>query len=244
MKTYKKLLLAIMAFLVVLTTSFFIGKAVGGKGRKVVENNYAALLDSVSRYQVKIGGLLVDVYEKGQLILTQKEALRLGLVEKDFLKKLNLRQLNQITELQGRVAVLMDSIKHGGQVVYVPVKDSSITQPAILLPFSFKDSTEYYRLYGRFDERGNMSAGFNIPPFKIRLVSGTDSNTGMEKISVIPSNKYIVIDDLQSVDIPRPKERIKRFGIGVSVGVMTPISPPYKIVPGVGVTLNYNFIRF
>lgn len=243
MKNLKLYVLIGVVFLALLGASFLAGRATLKKAHQDTMNNYAALLDTVSRYKVKMDGLELDVYEKGQLILSQKDAIKTGLVEKRLLNTLNIKYLNQITDLKGYINILMDSIKHGGSVVYVPIPAGE-SKPAIILPFAFNDSTEYYKLSGLFDVKGKMSARFEVPPFKIKLISGTDAKTGREKISVIPSNKFIVIDDLQSVDIPRPKERVKRFGIGVSIGAMIQASPPYRIAPGAGITLNYNFIQF
>jgi len=238
MKNYKYYIIGIVAFLALLAGSYFVGRHYANKSNKAVLSNYIALQDTVRNYQTKIDGLSVEVFETKRVILSQKDAIKVGLVEKEALKKLNIKTLADLTTLKMQISIVRDSVKHNGQVVYI---DSSKHNPAILLPFTFSDKNKYFALAGGYDLTGKMDYNFSVAPISLAVYGGIDKK-GVAKLSVVTDNPYIKISEISSTKIATEKQG--NWGIGASLGYGAYLGTPVKFAPFVGVSVNYNFIRF
>lgn len=230
MKT-KYFIYVIIAFVVILTGSHIMFQVRISRSDKLHYQNIANLRDTINEYQTVIKGLKVNVAEKNSIILSQKDAIKANLIEKEQLKKLNIKSLNSLTELRAYISVLRDSVSTDAIIVYV---DST---KALKLPFTFRDSTEYVYLKGRFNYDAVMSYSLSLP-IDLNVYVGVDKK-GVSKAVVTSTNPYVKINDILSIktDISRPS----RFGIGLFGGVGVTMKGLQPII-GVGVT--YSLIRF
>lgn len=234
MKNYKYYIIGIVAFLALLAGSYFVGRHYANKSNKAVLSNYIALQDTVRNYQTKIDGLSVEVFETKRVILSQKDAIKVGLVEKEALKKLNIKTLADLTTLKMQISIVRDSVKHNGQVVYI---DSSKHNPAILLPFTFSDKNKYFALAGGYDLTGKMNYNFDVPALNINVYGGVDKK-GIAKLSVTTDNPYIKFNDIQSIKIDVAKQRRIGFGIMAGYGVVY-VDKQFKLAPAVTAGVFY-----
>ena len=204
--------------------------------KKMQISNLSALNDTVSHYKTKIAGIETFVAERDALILTQKEAIKAGFLEKETLKKLNIKQLSEITRLKATLEVVRDSVQHTGQIVVI--KDTAWLLPknAILLPFSFADTTKYISLKGSFNEKGTLSYAFSAA-IDLNVYVGYDKRK--LKTSVTTTNPYILISDMLTVktDVKPPK----KFHLGVFVGYG---ASDMGISPLFGVGIGYSIFSF
>ena len=209
-KKSKWYVIAIVAFLALLAASYFVGRHYADKANKIHLDNITALRDSVKHYQVKIGKLEYQVFEQGQVILTQKEAIKTGLVEKEALRKLNFKYLSELTTANGTISILRDSIGHNG-VVYI---DTTTHKPVIGLPFTFGDTTKHYTFSGGFNIKGKMNFALKVP-ISLQVYTGVDKK-GKAKASIVTDNPYVIIDKITSLKVDYPKP--SRIGFGATVG--------------------------
>ena len=142
--------------------------------------------------------------------------------------------------MRGKVEILKDSIKHSGTVI---INDcDSITDPFVILPFEFRDSTQYYDLWGDMDTVGIMSFGLEVP-VSLDIWSGKDKDIkGNYKVIVTSLNPYVKITDIKSYkfDLPRPK----KWGLGITGGYGMNPQKIGEFFPYIGLGLSYNFVRF
>jgi len=198
----------IIVIIIALVGIFLLG---GYIARQRADNRYKTLLsalnDTIEYYQYTMHDTITKLAsEKNQIIVSQNEAYRLLLIEKEEQRKLKLKAVTEKTSLEGEVKILKDSLAHTGNVVIIQPCDSiEKPRPAIELPFDFGDSTKYYNIAGGFDIRGKMGVSLSVP-------MDLDVWTGIKKGSKIPTaivtttNPYIKINNIQSVkiDIPKP----------------------------------------
>lgn len=206
------------------------------KIRNAEISNLIAIRDSVSHYSAKINGLQTEIFEKNALVLSQSEAIKAGLVDKEALRKLNIKQATEITSLKTLLSIVRDSISHTGQIVVV--KDTAWVLPknAILLPFSFTDKNKYISLAGEFDKVGKLNYSLQIP-IDLDIYIGYEKKT--LKTVVTTTNPYVKVNDILSVKMDKNKP--KKFSVGVYGGYgisQTGLSPM------VGVGIGYNLFSF
>lgn len=236
MKKYKFWIIGIVAFLALLAASYFIGRCVDIKDKKAVLNNLIALQDTIRTYQTKIKGLEVQVFETKRVVLSQADAIKVGLVEKEALRKLNIKILSELTSLKMQLNVVRDSVNHNGQIVYI---DTNKQKPAMLLPFTFGDTTKHFVFSGGFNLMGKMNYKFDIPALNIDVYGGVDKK-GIAKLSVTTDNPYIKFSEIKStkIDVAKPS----RIGIGATVGYGAFYSnKQINFGPGVIVGLQFKF---
>lgn len=226
-----------MAFLALLVASFFLGKCSTLQDRNNALNSIIALRDTVSTYKVKVNGLMLDVFEKNALILSQKEAIKTGIIEKEALRKLNINQVATITYLSGLISILRDSVSHSGEIVYI---DTSSSTPAILLPFTFGESDEYHSFSGGFNIKGQMNYAFNVP-VSLDVWVGVNKNKATKAV-ITTQNPYIKIKEITSVkiDVQKPS----RWGVSAFLGAGITIRTPIVIAPMLGVGIDYRIFSF
>jgi hypothetical protein len=148
-KTRYVLIATLVLFLGIFFGGWFLGHH---RASNIAKGNIKALTEEISHYKYTVDSLQKDAYEKGQVILSQREAIDIGLIERKELRKLNLRAVNELTSLKGQIQILKDSIAHNGNVIIVQPCDSvGEPQPAIVLPFAFKEENKDYRLTSLFN---------------------------------------------------------------------------------------------
>ena len=219
-----------------LTLGWYWGKA---RGERASQHNIEVLNGLIKEYVIDINGLKKQVSERQQLILSQKQAIDIHLIEKSELKKLHFKAVNEVTQLKAQIAILKDSLSHSGSVVIIEPCDSvGYSFPVIKLPFTFKDGNEDYTLSGGFSETGIMNIDLNVP-LVLDIWTGKDKQTKEYKVVVTTPNKVVKIIELRSVKLDLPK--VKRWGIGGSVGYGI---GKEGLTPFAGLSFNYSFIRF
>ncbi len=230
----------ILALVIALAGTLAIGWRLGKvRGERASQHNIEVLNGLIKEYVIDIDGLKKQVSEKDQLILSQKQAIDIHLIEKAELKKLHFKAVNEVTRLKAEIAILQDSIEHTGSVVIVEPCDSiGLSYPVIKIPFTFREENEYYTLSGGFSEVGIMDIDLNVP-VSLSVWTGRDKQTKEYKAVVTTTNPYVKITELESVkfDLPKPK----KFGIGASIGYAICRN---GISPFIGVGINYSLIRF
>lgn len=204
--------------------------------RNLEISNLIAITDSVSHYQKKINGIEKEIFEKNALILSQKDAIKAGLLEREELKKVGIRQATEITSLKALISVIRDSVQHNGQVIVV--KDTAFVLPknAILLPFSFSDKNKHLSLIGNFDKVGKLGYSLNIP-VNLDIYIGYEKKR--LKTVVTTTNPYVKISDMVSVKLDNPKP--KKFNVGAFVGYGVNDT---GLSPIIGVGVGYSIFSF
>ena len=219
-----------------LALGWYLGKVRAERASKPLVD---ALNSEISAYKITIRGLEMSVYEKDQLVITQKQALDASLIEKEKLKKLHFKAVNEATSLKAQIAILKDSLSHTGTTVIVEDCDSvGYSYPVIKLPFTFKDGNEDYTLSGGFSETGIMNIDLNVPVI-LDIWTGKDKQTKDYKVVVTTPNKVVKITELRSVKLDLPK--VKRIGIGVQAGYGIGKN---GLTPYIGAGISWNIIRF
>ena len=230
----------ILALLIAITGTFLLGKYFGRvRAEKASEHTINTLNGLIKEYVIDINGLKKQVSEKDQLILTQKQAIDIHLIEKSELKKLHFKAVNEVTRLKAEISILKDSLSHSGTVVIVEPCDSvGYSYPVIKLPFTFKDGNDDYTLIGGFSETGIMNIDLNVP-VPLDIWTGKDRQTKEYKVVVTTPNKVVKITELRSVKFDLPKPKKWSIGIQTGYGIGKNGLGPY-----IGIGLSYNLIRF
>lgn len=142
----KKWIPLICLFLGVLLISFIAGRCSTKKERSTSMANLRAVRDSVHTYKVVINDLENTVYEQGAVVLTQSDAIKVGIIERERLRKLNIKELITNTGLSGTIQILRDSLKLPPDVQFVTIKDTSGTYLAVKVPYQWQFSDQYISL--------------------------------------------------------------------------------------------------
>ena len=143
MSQLKKYSIIIGAFLALLSLSFLLGRCSTKKERSQQIANIVAARDSVKHLTIEVNGLKLDVSEKNATVLTLQDAVKAGIIEKEYLKALHLKELVTNAELQGYIKILKDSLALVPGTTIVTIKDTSgIPHDYIKLPFTLLDIKE------------------------------------------------------------------------------------------------------
>jgi len=212
------------------------------KGDRVNTTLISALRDTILTQKVKIHGLEMTSYQISQVVMSQKQALQTGFIERDELRKLHIKTLNELTRMKLQVGVLLDSIKHTGKIIHLP-PDTVFVSPrnCLLLPFEFMENNKYLSLTGSFDNDGNMSFDLNVP-INLDVYTFVERRTHKAVTTVTVDNHYVKINEISSVKLDLPK--VKKFGIGLHAGYGINIKDEVSAQPYIGVGVSYNFISF
>jgi hypothetical protein len=209
----KKTIWLICAFLSVLGIGYLAGCNRLRKERALNVANIIAMKDTIKHSFVTIDGLRNSVYEKNAIILSQDESIKAGIIERDRLKALHLKDLLTNTDLSGTIQILRDSLKLPPEVQFVTIHDSSGTYPAVRLPYEWPYSDKYVTLTTGI--RLNKTGYFNLSvPF-----SGTISvgyvRSGLFK--TVPKgiftteNPYIKVSSMDVLIVQEPKRFYDKF---------------------------------
>lgn len=176
--------------------------------------------DTISVYTVKIHGLGQTVYETSSVLLLQKEAIKLGLLEEQRLRKLNVGHIRTHTRLKGQIQVLRDSLQHSNVIHYDTVLVDSDMTGYIEIPASFAFQDNYLDLGVEVSETWCFDLNLDVP-LEITV-------TDLKSVVTTP-NPYVSFQEIKTIVTPpevkwhdqpwvRWTERILLFGGGVWVG--------------------------
>jgi hypothetical protein len=226
---------------VAILSIFFLGWYLGHKKAVNASNtSLSALKQEIQRYTVELDKKTVYVAEINQELKTLREAKTAGDIENKELKALHLKTVEEVTFLKAQLVIFQDSVFNTGEIIIVNPCDS-IKKPAIVLPFTFKDKTEYYDIFGGFDLKGKMNISLNVP-ISLDVWAGLDKQTKQYKAVVTSTNPHVHINEIKSLKLDVPK--VRRFGIGIQIGYGFEVSETPRFAPVISLGLNYNVIRF
>ena len=237
----------VLAILILFLGTFVIGGWLGyRRANNAIEPTIDSLNAKISHYTVELNNKTIYVTEVEQEMETLKQAIRDGDVEKEELRKLNIKQINELTRLRLRIDTLLADIEHSGEIVFdlsdliiESVIDSTDKYNSIKLPFHFNKKDKWLDLYGAFSSEGKLDISLKMDaPIDVWGVLKKKEKT--PSVMVTSENPYIKTLTLSSIKFDMPKTR--RYGIGINVGYG--ITKEATLSPYIGVGLSYNLIRF
>lgn len=220
----KKYGIYILLFIGLLLVAFLFGKCSTRSERSQQISNLIAARDSVKQSYVVIDGLKTSVYEQNALILSQKDALAAGIIERDYLKALKLKTLVANAELNGSIKVLRDSLKLVHGTTIITVKDTSgLSNDYIKIPFTLLDEN---------DKNINLLAGMNINktsyfslmvPFNGTISIG-NKRSGFLKTTPVgiftTDNPYIKVNAMDVLIVKEPDKWYNKWWIHAIGGIV------------------------
>ena len=233
----------IIGLLIAFGVTFLGGFILGRRDRNHTSDTIINGLNDVMRtYIYRIDGLQKEVAEKNSIIVTQKQALKEGLIIKEELRKLKIKHLNEVTHLDTEVRILLDSIAYiqSNPPTNNPCPPEEIDHPVLYLPLAFKEQNSYLDLKGEFNEDGKLSMDIKIP-LSVDVWTGYDKKTKMYKAVLTYDNPYLKTIDINSVKMEWTK--VSRFGVALIGGYGFGWGNK-KPTPVLGVGIAYNLIRF
>jgi hypothetical protein len=133
----KKNIILICSVIGLILIAFVFGKCSTKKERSQQIANLAASRDSITQSLITINGLKNSVSTRDAIIVTKNEAIKVGLLEQERLKKLHLKEIVTNTELQGRIKILKDSLSLPPGTKIITVKDTDgIYMDYMRIPFT------------------------------------------------------------------------------------------------------------
>jgi hypothetical protein len=136
----KQNIILICAVIGLILVSFIFGKCSTKQERSQQIANLAASRDSINESFVVINGLKHQVSTRDAIILTKDEAIKVGLLEQERLKKLHLKEIVTNTELQGRIEILKDSLKLLPGTTIITIRDTTgLPSEYLRIPFKLLD---------------------------------------------------------------------------------------------------------
>jgi hypothetical protein len=231
----------VIAVLIVLSGLFVFGYILGH--RKAVKTSNAienALKKEISRQEVIINSQKLYVTSIEQEIETLRQAKASGDLTNQELRKLNLKQVNEISRLQLVVDTLFEDVFFGGQII--EVHDTvNVTGNAIKLPFDFEKKDKFLDLKGNFNDKGKLSVALKMDA-SLDIWTGISSETKLPIARVTTNNPYLGVLSINSIKLDTQKP--KKIGIGFNVGYGIGIANPPKFTPYIGIGISYNIFRF
>lgn len=198
---------------VIFAFGWYLGRS---KAQSASDDVINALNGKITSYKYTIAGLEKIAYEKEQIITQQREALDRHLIEKKELKALNLKKVNEVTMLKGKISILLDSLKHSGVIVHPCDSNDIEWEDALTLPIGFSENTEFYNISGEFDKDAYLTLDIDIPINILNIWTGVEKGTGKYIATVTLDNPFVKITDIKSVKMDVPKR--KKFSVGLSAG--------------------------
>jgi len=231
----------ILIAIALLIGAFLFGGYLGRKrANSALEPVIDGLNGQIRRDSIDLHGKTLYIAEVNQELKTEREARRQGDIEKEELRKLNIKHLNEITRLKLRIDTIFINIPHTGTVIEVPSDTESDRQEsALLLPFGFQQVDEWLSLYGSFDIQGDFDLDIGMDVL-VDIWGAYKKKEDNPSITLTSNNPYINVLEISSIKFDAPKP--KRYGIGLQIGYG--ITREFKASPYVGVGLSYNIIRF
>jgi len=205
----KKPLFYFCLFLCILSIGYFAGCNRLKKERALNVANLVAVRDSIRHYSVTIDGLKNSVYEKSAIILSQDQAIQAGIIERDYLKKLHIKEIITNTDLNGTIRVLRDSLKMSPETIFVTIKDTSgVASDYIRVPFTLLDVNEKY-ISLEAGMRKNRLSYFDLSvPVSGEMTIGYKRSGFLKTIPVglfTSKNPYLSINQMDVLIIQEPK---------------------------------------
>jgi hypothetical protein len=221
---FKKPIIYVCLFIGLILISYIAGRCSTRTERKQQISNLIAARDSVKQFFVTIDGLKNSVWEKNAIILGQEESIKAGIIERDLLKKLHLKDLITNTELTGVIHKQDSLLNLPPNTVFITIKDTSgISRDYVRLPFTLlKISDKYVSLNAGMDSLCKAWYKLSVP------FSGTISigyvKSGFLKTTAkgifTTENPFIKINAMDVLIIQDPKKWYSKWYVPVIAGAV------------------------
>lgn len=227
---------------------FLAGYISGHRGKdRATEALSRGQADTISYYETKIDGINTYIASVEQEIKSLRQAKHDGDVTNQELRKLNLKQVNEISRLGLKIDTLLQNIDHNGQVIDVlntqivnyKAANDSISRKAILLPFSFNKQDKWLNLNGTFNYLGKLDINLKLD-FKADLIAGIDRDTKKNKALLTTDCPYIKTVTFNSIKLDLPKEK----KINVSLFLGYGLTKDLKTSPILGIGVGRSILKF
>jgi len=240
----------ILVVILIATALIYSGYRLGqSKIDRALQTTIDAQNKEIQRYITRIGDDSVFIAQKDIEILSQREAIRRGDIERKELRALNLKQVSEINRLNLRIDTLLSDIAHNGQIISTSTQKGHIipnlvisapktAKNSILLPFSFWKNDQWLSLKGNFDSIGKLDLSLKMD-LSLDVWTGQARKT-KEYITLITTDSpYINVIGIKSqkYDLPKPKKYSVGAFIGYGVG-------KNGLTPIVALGIGYTPIRF
>lgn len=168
--------------------------------------------NTISQDSVVINGLKNKVYSAYSIIENQNKAIKDGLIEREKLKKLNIKYVRTNTKLKAHINILKDSLKNHN-VIYdtLVLRDTILPVRYMGLPANLTYKDNYANLKVNIDTTWG---------FKLLVPLRLDITVCDPKVIVTTDNPYVSIDSLSTVIVPDKKEAFKHVAIGTGIGLV------------------------
>lgn len=201
---------------------FLLGRYGYRRELRGAENALNEARDTIRQYSVVIAGKQKEVTELRQIVTTKDIAIEQGLIEKDKYKRLYYRTIQSNTELTAKVELLIDSIKAiKPQIIYVTNTETQELDsfPCVRLPYDWVFQDRWVKAVGHVDELAETTLKLEMPVM-LTVVMGEKKKGNIPTVSILEDNPYLFVQDIRSVNIPKPKKwhenRWLNFGLGVA----------------------------
>jgi hypothetical protein len=194
----------VILVLALITVSFFAGRWSTSGLRSAQYDQISAQDTIIKVYQRELNGRDQTIYEKNQLLGTQREAIQAGILERDLLKATNIKKATQITQLKAQLQAAIDSIPIS-DTVFITVDNedgSGEVKTYAQLPFSWDYSDQWISLQTgiTLQKQGwfqlEAPTGFSI------VLGGKD---GKQVAAVTTPSPYITVTDFNVVRLNQEK---------------------------------------
>lgn len=235
--TIKTKIITIVVLLTVI--ALFVSGYITGHKKGVSASNATlhALTGEITRYQIELNNQKYYVSSIEQEIKSLSQAKADGDVANAELRKITIRQVQEISFLKMKVDTLLN-IPHSGVVDTVVIEGKP--QNVLHLPFAFQKKDQWLDLAGDIDRKGAFSITARLMA-DLKLITGTDKKTGVLTATVLSDNPYLTITSINSVKLDKTKP--KKYGIGVFGGYGMTLNP-LKLSPVIGVGVTYSLLSF
>ena len=215
----------LLLFLAVLSTLGYFWYKDISEDKNLLISDISALNDSIATYKKVILGKETLIYEKNALILSQKEAIRVGLLEREELRKLNIKNLSEINHLKAIIEIIKDS----SGIVNV-IHDTIEHSSKIVLPFYYPNSDEFHSFSCKIDTNGVFGYKIQVP---LNLKVFTHYVKQTPKTTVTTTNPYVKIGNIETIITPIKRHKYN-FSVYVGYGIGLKEFKPQPII-GVGI---------
>jgi outer membrane phospholipase A len=215
----------LLLFLAILGISGYIWYKDITSWKNTLISEISALNDSITAYKKVILGKETLIFEKNAIILSQDEAIRVGLIERGELRKLNVKNLNEINYLKGIIEIIKDS----SGIVNV-IHDTIEHSSKIVLPFYYPNSDEFHSFSCKIDTNGVFGYKIQVP---LNLKVFTHYVKQTPKTTVTTTNPYVKIGNIETIITPIKRHKYN-FSVYVGYGIGLKEFKPQPII-GVGI---------
>lgn len=209
--------LIILALLVLVAAFYFTGRLSTKKERDLSKQNIIALIDSVRTYKVVVNGLEKEVFEKKALVLSLNDAVELGLIEKEYWKKLHMSTLVANISLKGQLKAAQDSLAAVPGTQFVVVKDTiGLSQNYVKLPFTLlRINTKNINLTAGMDSNKKAWYSLNVP-VEGTVTVGYKGNTAVGVF--VSDNPLVDIRHMNVIVSPRKSKWYEKWFLSGTIG--------------------------